>query len=97
MIEKERIIEVLKTVEDPDLYLDIYFLGLIYEIHTFEDNSIKIVMTFTTPLCPAAPEIIAEIKEKVLKIDNVSKIDIEVVYKPKWEPNMEVKQMLGLV
>lgn len=94
---RDKIIEVLKTIEDPDLFLDIWFLGLIYEINYQEsDASCEITMTFTTPLCPAGPDLINQVHEKVLKLPEVSSVKVEVVFDPPWQANDEVKALLGL-
>ena len=96
MVTKEQIIEVIKTVEDPELFLDIWFLGLIYLIG-INDDKVVIEMTFTTPLCPAGPQLIEEVSNKVSALDGVSEVDVKVVFSPPWEPSEEVKGMLGML
>ena len=96
MITREAIIEVLKTVEDPELFLDIWFLGLIYSIDIDQSN-VNIEMTFTTPLCPAGPQIVDEIKTKVKALEEVDEVNVKVVFNPPWEPSDEVKGMLGML
>lgn len=93
---KDEIIEALKTVEDPELFLDIWFLGLIYNID-IEQSRVKIQMTLTSPMCPVGPQLIQQVKEKVGALAGVSEVDVELVFSPPWEPNDEVKAMLGLI
>jgi len=93
---KEQIIEKLKEVEDPELFLDIWFLGLIYNIE-IEDTKAKIDLTFTSPMCPAGPLLINQIKEKVGELEAINEVDVEVVFDPPWEPSDEVKAMLGMM
>ena len=94
---RDKIIEALKTVEDPDLFIDIWFLGLIYEIDfNEEDSACAIKMTFTTPLCPSGPDLVNEVHEKVLELPEVNSVKVEVVFDPPWQANEEVKALLGL-
>lgn len=96
MVTKDQIIEVLKTIEDPELFIDIWFLGLIYGIE-IEDDKVKIEMTFTTPMCPAGPLLTNQIKEKVGALEGVSSVDLTVVFSPPWTPSDEVKGLLGML
>ncbi len=96
MATREELIEVLKTVIDPELYLDIWTLGLIYDIK-IEDTKCAIRMTFTSPACPAGPYLVQEVKEKTTSLEGVSETDVEVVFSPPWEPSEELKQLLGLI
>ncbi len=96
MATREEVIEALKTVEDPELFLDIWFLGLIYRVEVKEEN-VEIDMTFTSPMCPAGPALISEVKEKVGKLDGVEDVKVEIVFQPPWEPSDEVKGMLGIL
>ncbi len=96
MVTRDQVIEVLKTIEDPEIFLDIWFLGLIYSIDIKED-SIGIDLTFTTPLCPAGPMIVDEIKTKLLKLEGIKTVDVKVVFTPPWVPSDEVKAMLGMI
>lgn len=93
---KDEIIEALKTVEDPELFLDIWFLGLIYNID-IEQARVKIQMTLTSPMCPAGPHLIQQVKEKVGAVTGVGEVEVELVFRPPWEPSDEVKAMLGLI
>lgn len=96
MATREEIIEVIKTVEDPELFLDIWFLGLIYRVDVDEDR-VEIDITFTSPMCPAGPMLIEEVKSKVNELDGVEEVKVEVVFTPPWEPSDEVKAMLGMM
>ena len=91
----KRIIDVIKNVQDPELGVDIWSLGLIYDIK--ENSSLDIVMTFTSPMCPYGPQIVSELKsglkEKGYKEE---KINVNVVFNPLWEPSEELKEALGM-
>jgi len=95
MLTKDDVVEVLKTVEDPELLLDIWFLGLVYNI-TVEGSKVDIEMTFTSPMCPAGPMLIDQIKSR-LSQKGASEVNVSVVFNPPWEPSDEVKAMLGLI
>ena len=97
MIDKDKIIEALKTVEDPELFLDIWFLGLIYDIDIEEDNKVTIEMTFTSVMCPAGPQLMNQVKEKVGQVEGVKEVDVVVVFSPPWQPSEDVKLTLGLM
>ena len=97
MPTQDQIIEVLKKIEDPELFLDIWFIGLIYNIDIQDGGVIKITMTFTSPMCPAGPSLIDQIKTKIAELPEVSKVDVEVVFSPQWTPSDEVKAMLGMI
>ena len=101
MVTKEQIIEALKTVEDPELFLDIWFLGLIYniDIKETEENlsDVEIEMTFTSPMCPAGPQLIGDVTETVGRLEGVRKASVKITFSPPWEPSDEVKGMLGML
>ena len=94
-LTKEKAIEALKQVADPELQLDVWTLGLIYEIKLTDGNNIFIKMTFTSPACPYAPQLVEEIKAKLKEI-GFQEPKMEFTFDPPWEPNDEVKMMLGL-
>lgn len=96
MVTKEAVIEALKKVEDPELFLDIWFLGLVYHIGIEDDGVVKIEMTFTSPMCPAGPQLVGDVKEKVGAVEGVQSVDVTVVFIPQWTPSDEVKQTLGI-
>jgi metal-sulfur cluster biosynthetic enzyme len=101
MVTQEDVIAVLKTVEDPELFLDIWFLGLIYVIDINDDEAgnakVSIEMTFTTPLCPAGPQLVNEVKTKVGALKGVSEASVQVVFEPPWQAPEEVKATLGML
>jgi metal-sulfur cluster biosynthetic enzyme len=93
---KEQVIEVLKTVEDPELFLDIWFLGLIYNI-AIDEGRVIIDMTFTSPMCPAGPQLKHEVQTKVAAIPGVKEAVVQITFSPPWEASEEVKGMLGML
>ena len=95
MPSQEQIVEVLKTIEDPELFIDIWFLGLIYDIKITEAR-VDILMTFTSPMCPVGPELIEQVKTKIEALDDVELVDVKVTFNPAWTPNEEVRGLLGL-
>ena len=92
---REAIIEAIKTVEDPELFLDIWFLGLIYSI-SIDGGAVAIEMTFTSIMCPAGPMLVDEVKTKVGQVAGVESVKVDVVFTPPWQPSDEVKQTLGI-
>jgi metal-sulfur cluster biosynthetic enzyme len=94
-LDKETAIEALKSVEDPEIRLDIWTLGLVYEIYIKENDHITIDMTLTTPFCPYAPQLIKEAKEALANA-GFKEPEINIVFDPPWEPSEEVKMHLGL-
>ena len=97
MVTRDQVIEALKLVEDPELFLDIWFLGLIYKIEISEENKIEIEMTFTSPMCPAGPQLVGDVTSKVGAIPEVKSVDVKVVFRPQWQPSDEVKALLGMM
>ena len=95
MISKDQVVEALKKSFDPELMIDVYTLGLIYDIK-IKGDSVKIKMTLTTPLCPYGPMLIEDVKAKVKDIAKAKKVDVEVTFDPPWKPSDEIKMMLGL-
>ena len=95
MVQKESVIEVLKKVNDPELNIDVWTLGLIYNIDINEDN-IKLLMTFTTPMCPYGPWLVEDIKKKLLEIKETNSVNVEITFNPPWQPNEELRAMLGV-
>lgn len=95
-VTEEQIIEVLKKIEDPELFLDIWFLGLIYSID-IDEQSVKVTMTFTSPMCPAGPELKHKVVEGIKALDGVSDCLVEITFVPAWQPSDEVKGMLGML
>jgi len=96
----DAIIETLKTVYDPEIPVNIYELGLVYEIKLDDEFNVHILMTLTTPNCPVAESLPEEVKEKVSNIDGVNSVDLELTFEPPWTMEMlseEAKLELGLM
>ena len=93
-LTKEKAIETFKKVEDPELQIDIWTLGLIYGFEINKENKIDIKMTFTTPACPYAPQLVGDLETQLRKAGFTPKL--EFVFVPPWEPSDEVKDLLGL-
>lgn len=85
---KEKIIAQIKTVFDPEIPVDIYELGLIYEIEMPQPGHIHLVMTLTTPMCPVADSLPMEVQEKVMEVEGVEDVNMEVVFDPPWNKEM---------
>ena len=85
---EEKIVEVLKLVFDPEIPVNIYDLGLIYEINVDEENNVKIKMTLTAPNCPAADFIIEDVRLKVEGLSGVKSVEVELVFEPEWDTDM---------
>ncbi len=95
MPSRDEVIEVLQQVYDPELMIDIWTLGLIYNID-IEDGKISLRMTLTSPMCPAGPMIVEEVKQKLTTLDGVSDVDVNIVFTPPWQPSEELRAMLGI-
>ena len=96
----EKIVRVLKTIYDPEIPVDIYELGLIYDVFVNEDHEVKILMTLTTPNCPVAETLPVEVEEKVKTIDEVKDAMVEITFDPPWSQDLmseEAKLELGLL
>lgn len=85
---EERIVDVLKTVYDPEIPIDIYELGMIYKIDVKDDGSVDIDMTFTAPNCPAADFILEDVRTKVESVEGISSANINLVFEPAWDQSM---------
>lgn len=97
---EKMIIEVLKTVEDPEIPVDIYELGLIYEVKVDDDLNVEVDMTLTSPHCPVAESMPAEVEEKVKSIMEVKSVKVNIVWEPMWDKDMmseEAKLELGFL
>ncbi len=82
------VISVVKTVYDPEIPVDVYELGLIYDIAISDDNEVKISMTLTSPSCPVAESLPAEVEAKVESLDQVKKAIVEITFDPPWDKDM---------
>lgn len=97
---EERIVDVLKTVYDPEIPVDIYNLGLIYRIDLHEDGILEVDMTLTAPNCPAADFIVEDVRTKLEGIEGVKDARVNLVFDPEWDKNMmteEAKLELGFL
>ena len=96
---EERIVDILKTVYDPEIPVNIYDLGLIYKIDVKEDATVDIDMPFTAPTCPAADFILEDVRQKVDTLEGVKGATVNLVFEPAWDQSMlsdEAKLELGL-
>lgn len=96
---RERVIEVLKTCYDPEIPVDIWELGLIYEINISEGNDVHIMMTLTSPACPVAETLPPDVEQKVRDIPDVNSAKVEITFEPPWEKDMmseEARLELGM-
>jgi FeS assembly SUF system protein len=96
----EKIVKVLKTIYDPEIPVDIYELGLIYDVFVNEDMEVKILMTLTTPNCPVAESLPQEVQDKVKSIKLVKDAEVEITFDPPWNQDLmseEAKLELGML
>ncbi len=97
---RERVVEQLRTVFDPEIPVNIYELGLIYEVKVDEDGRTLIRMTLTTPMCPAAEVLPPEVETKARAVPGVTAVELDLVWDPPWNPDMmseAAKLDLGMV
>ncbi|MEZ4774438.1 MAG: DUF59 domain-containing protein [Bacteroidia bacterium] len=85
---KDNVIEVIKTVYDPEIPVNIWELGLIYDVNISDEGKAHILMTLTAPACPAAEMLPEEIKEKTMGIQGISEAEIEITFEPPWTKEM---------
>ena len=85
---EERIVDVLKTVYDPEIPVNIYDLGLIYRVEVADDGTVDVDMTFTAPTCPAADFILEDVRQKVDGIEGVKSANVNLVFEPEWDKSM---------
>ena len=94
MITKEELIEkVFKKYVDKEIDMDVWTLGLVYNLEV-QDNAVKVLMTFTSPLCPYGPQMVHELEQEIKKL-GVSQVQINITFEPLWQPSEELKDMLG--
>ena len=86
-VDEEKVIEMLKTVFDPEIPVDIYELGLIYAVEIADDGKVKVEMTLTTPSCPSAQELPGQVEEALRLVPGVTDVLVEVVWDPPWDPS----------
>ena len=97
---EERIVEMLKTVYDPEFPVNVYDLGLIYRIDLQDDGALTLDMTLTAPNCPAADFIMEDIRQKVESVEGVTSAQVNLVFEPEWDKDMmteEAKLELGFL
>lgn len=96
----EKIVKVIKTIFDPEIPVDIYELGLIYDVFVNEDYEVKVLMTLTTPNCPVAESLPLEVEEKIKSINIVKDAEVEITFDPPWSQDLmseEAKLELGML
>ena len=96
----ENVVKVLKGIYDPEIPVDIYELGLIYDVMVNEDNQVKILMTLTSPNCPVAESLPLEVEEKVKAIEHITGCEVEITFDPPWTKDLmseEAKLELGML
>jgi FeS assembly SUF system protein len=91
----QRVIDEIKTCFDPEIPVDIWELGLIYELHLDDDNNLKVVMTLTSPNCPVAESLPAEVENKLKLVQGIKSAELKLTFEPPWEKEMmsEVAQL----
>ena len=96
----EKVVEVIKTIYDPEIPVDIYELGLIYDVRVSDEGDIEIDMTLTSPSCPVAETMPEEVREKVSSLDEAKNVEVIMVFEPTWDKDMmseEAKLELGFL
>lgn len=96
----EKIVEVIKTIYDPEIPVDIYELGLIYDVLVNDSMDVKVLMTLTSPNCPVAETLPVEVEEKIKSIDEIRNAEVEITFDPTWTQEMmseEAKLELGFL
>ncbi|MFC2114122.1 iron-sulfur cluster assembly protein [Bacteroidota bacterium] len=95
---EEKIIEKLKQVYDPEIPVNIYEIGLIYEFNISDNYEVKVLMTLTSPTCPVADSLVEDVKNKIAEVDKLQNVDVELTFDPPWDMGMmslEAKIELG--
>lgn len=85
---KDKIIEVLYKIEDPEIPVSIYELGLVYDITIKEDNVVFVIMTLTAPACPVAGQIVMEVQQKISELEEVTDVHVDLTFDPPWTMDM---------
>jgi FeS assembly SUF system protein len=97
---EDKIVTMLKSIYDPEIPVDIYELGLIYEVKIDKENHVQIEMTLTSPNCPVAESLPKEVEDKVATVENVASCKVNIVFDPSWDKDMmseEAKLELGFL
>ena len=98
-VTKEKIMEAMRAVIDPEIGLDVVSLGLVYDVDISEESDVKVKMTTTTPGCPLIGMITEDVKNILENVEGVKSVDVELVWDPPWTPDMiepEVRARLGI-
>lgn len=85
---KQGVVDMLRTVYDPEIPVDIYELGLVYDVNVEESGNVAIRMTLTSPMCPVAESLPPEVEEKVRGVPGVTEVKIDLVWEPPWSPSL---------
>ena len=85
---KKKIIEEFRKIYDPEIPVNIYELGLIYDVKIENDNTAKIIMTLTSPNCPVAESLPQEVKDSAMQVEGIEKVDLDLVFEPVWNKDM---------
>ena len=85
---KKKIIEEFRKIYDPEIPVNIYELGLIYDVKIENDNTAKIIMTLTSPNCPVAESLPQEVKDSAMQVEGIEKVDLDLVFEPPWNKDM---------
>ena len=85
---KKEIIEEIRKIYDPEIPVNIYELGLIYDVKIENENTAKIIMTLTSPNCPVAESLPKEVKDSVMQVEGIEKVDLDLVFEPPWDKSM---------
>ncbi len=85
---RDQVVEILKTCYDPEIPVNIYELGLIYDVVVSDDNSVLVSMTLTSPACPVAGTLPIEVENKVKAMADIKDVKVEIVWEPQWNPDM---------
>tara|TARA_R110000787_G_scaffold91628_3_gene193010 strand:- start:1569 stop:1895 length:327 start_codon:yes stop_codon:yes gene_type:complete len=96
----DKIVRILKTIYDPEIPVDIYELGLIYDVFVNDENDAKILMTLTSPNCPVAETLPVEVEDKVKSLKEINNAEVEITFDPTWTQEMmsdEAKLELGML
>jgi len=96
---RDQVIEALRDVYDPEIPVNIYEIGLVYEVDVNDDGSVRILMTLTSPTCPVAESLPPEVEQRVSEVDGVTSARVEITWDPPWDPDMmseAAKLELGL-
>ena len=85
---KKEIIEEIRKIYDPEIPVNIYELGLIYDVKVENNNTAKVIMTLTSPNCPVAESLPQEVKDGIMQVDGIEKVDLDLVFEPPWDKSM---------